>query len=196
MDYAANRRRDFSRDGPLPNHVTNTPAEPHLAHGESPLIVRAIQKDSVVLKYSSRGTTYGPYRRQFRVRERLPCRITRRDTARIALSAVCLCVPRNAGHVTEQPRRGIFFAKNAVAGANYSCVRARHTTPHHCLANGRHGEAIGTIRRGKSAIHFIAGPELGGSETLSGHWNARGPARFRTIQVFPKDRLTRDPAGS
>ena len=30
MDYAANRRRDFSRDGPLPNHVTNTPAEPHL----------------------------------------------------------------------------------------------------------------------------------------------------------------------
>src|SRR5258708_4756295 len=76
MDYAANRRRDFSRDGPLPNHVTNTPAEPHLAHGESPLIVRAIQKDSVVLKYSSRGTTYGPYRRQFRVRERLPCRIT------------------------------------------------------------------------------------------------------------------------
>ena len=66
----------FSRDGPLPNHVTNTPAEPHLAHGESPLIVRAIQKDSVVLKYSSRGTTYGPYRRQFRVRERLPCRTT------------------------------------------------------------------------------------------------------------------------
>ena len=79
---------------------------------------------------------------------------------RAVLSAVCLCVPRNAGHVTEQPRRGIFFAKNAVAGANYSCVRARHTTPHHCLANGRHGEAIGTIRRGKSAIHFIAGPEL------------------------------------
>ena len=69
----------------------------------------------------------------------------------------------NAGHVTEQPRRGIIFAKNAVAGANYSCVRARHTTPQHCLANGRHGEAIGTIRRGKSAIHFIAGPELGGS---------------------------------
>ena len=123
--------------------------------------LRAIQKDSVVLKYSSRGTTYVPYRRQFRWRERLPCRTTRRDTARVALSAVCLCVPRNAGHVTEQPRRGIIFAKNAVAGAYYSCARARHTTPHHCLANGRHGEAIGAIRRGKSAIHFIAGPELG-----------------------------------
>src|SRR5712672_194427 len=124
--------------------------------------------------------------------EGLPCRTARRDTAIVALSAACLCVPRNAGHVTEQPRRGIIFAKNAVAGANYSCVRARHTTPQHCLANGRHGEAIGTIRRGKSAIRFIAGPELGGSETLSGHWHARGPARFRTIQVCPKDRVESD----
>ena len=62
-----------TRDGPLPHHVTNTPAEPHLAHGESSLIVRAIQKDSVVLEYSSRGKTYVPYRRQFRVRERPPC---------------------------------------------------------------------------------------------------------------------------
>jgi hypothetical protein len=32
------------------------------------LILRAIQKDSVALKYSSRGMTYVPYRRQFRVR--------------------------------------------------------------------------------------------------------------------------------
>ena len=63
-----------TRDGPLPHHVTNTPAEPHLAHGESSLIVRAIQKDSVVPEYSSRGKTYVPYRRQFRVRERPPCR--------------------------------------------------------------------------------------------------------------------------
>ena len=103
---------------------------------------------------------------------------------------VCLCVPRNAGHVTEQPRRGIIFAKNAVAGANYSCVRARHTTPQHCLANGRHGEAIGTIGGANQQSILSAGPELGVSETLSGHWHARGPARFRTIQVCPKDRLT------
>ena len=93
--------------------------------------------------------------------ERLPCRTTRRDTAMVALSAVCLCVPRNAGHVTERPRRGIFFAKNAVVGANYSCARVGRTTPRHCLANGRQSEAIGMIRRGKSATHFIAEPEPG-----------------------------------
>ena len=91
----------------------------------------------------------------------LPCRTTRRDTARVALSAVCLCVPRNAGHVTERPCRGIILAKNAVAGGNYCCVRVGRTTPRHCLANKRRGETIGTIRRGKSAIHFIAGFELG-----------------------------------
>ena len=42
------------------------------------------------------------------------------------------------------------------------CPR-RHTTPQHCLANGRHGEAIGTIRRGKSAIseRFRSAPRTG-----------------------------------
>ena len=128
-------------------------------HGVS-LVGSAIQKDSVVLKYSSRGPTYIPYLRQSRCRERLPCRTTRQDTARVVLSAVCLCVPRNAGHVTERPRV-IILAKNAVAGANYCCVRVGRTTPRHCLVNKRRGETIGTIRRGKSAIHFIAGPELG-----------------------------------
>ena len=51
--------------------------------------------------------------------------------------------------------------EECVAGANYCCVRVGRTTPRHCLVNKRRGETIGTIRRGKSAIHFIAGPELG-----------------------------------
>jgi len=98
-----------TRDGPLPHHVTNTPAEPHLAHGESSLIVRAIQKDSVVLKYSSRGKTYVPYRRQFRVRERPPCR---RESRYLRHQGRCLgdnrqaCLSGHEGGSRHAWRRG------------------------------------------------------------------------------------------
>ena len=62
--------------------------------------------------------------------DRVACRTARRDTAMVALSAACLCVPRNAGHVAERPRRGPIFAKNVVARANYSCVpRRAHRSP-------------------------------------------------------------------
>ena len=115
-----------------------------------PLVGSAIQKDLDLLKYTSRSTTYIPYLRQSRCRERLPCSTTRRDTARVALSAVCLCVPRNAGHVTERLRRGRILAKNAVAGANYCCVRVGRTTPRHCLANKRRGETIGNGSEGQN----------------------------------------------
>ena len=61
-------------------------------------------------------------------------------------------VPRNAGHVTERPCRGIILAKNAVAGANYCCVRVGRTTPRHCLATS--GDAV-HIRSDEPALKYL-----------------------------------------
>jgi hypothetical protein len=45
------------------------------------------------------------------------------------------------------------------------------------------------------ARHASLLPDWQTVKTISGHWHARGPPRFRRIQVFPKDRLTFPPAG-
>jgi hypothetical protein len=122
-----------TRDGPLPNHVTNTPAGPHLAHGESSVIVKAIQKDSVL-------STVCAARHMIHMDGNL-------DGAGATMShraarhgdccpeCACLCVPRNAAHAAERRRRGPIFAKNVVARANYT----HHSPP---LASQRAAELL------------------------------------------------------